>query len=128
MKTKDGYVQGYNAQSVATGDQIVTAADVTDEHNDYAQLHFVIAARTRRWPTLTWTSTSYRGQRAAARGGDLGRQDGPQGLHEGRSGGLSEATAHHRPRLRPAKDGRRARRFMRRSKASPQSEWNLLKL
>ena len=44
MKTKDGYVQGYNAQAVATEDQIVVAAEVTDEHNDSAQLHPMIAA------------------------------------------------------------------------------------
>ncbi|MPY86260.1 MAG: transposase, partial [Actinophytocola sp.] len=39
-----GYVQGYNAQAVATEDQIVVAAEVTDEHNDHAQLHPMIAA------------------------------------------------------------------------------------
>ena len=44
MKTKDGYLQGYNAQAVATEDQIVVAAEVTDEHNDNAQLHPMIAA------------------------------------------------------------------------------------
>ena len=44
MKTKDGYLQGYNAQAVATEDQIVVAAEVTDEHNDQAQLHPMIAA------------------------------------------------------------------------------------
>ncbi len=44
MKTKDGYVQGYNAQAVATEDQIVVAAEVTDEHNDQAQLHPMITA------------------------------------------------------------------------------------
>lgn len=44
MKTKDGYVQGYNAQAVATEDQIVVAAEVTEEHNDHAQLHPMIAA------------------------------------------------------------------------------------
>ncbi len=44
MKTKDGYVQGYNAQAVATEDQIVVAVEVTDEHNDQAQLHPMIAA------------------------------------------------------------------------------------
>lgn len=47
MKTKDGYVQGYNAQAVATEDQIVVAAEVTDEHNDHAQLHPMIAATNR---------------------------------------------------------------------------------
>lgn len=44
MKTKDGYVQGYNAQAVATGDQIVVAAEVIDEHTDHGQLHPMIDA------------------------------------------------------------------------------------
>jgi len=44
MKTKDGYLQGYNAQAVATEDQIVVAAEVADEHNDHAQLHPMIMA------------------------------------------------------------------------------------
>jgi transposase len=44
MKTKDGYVQGYNAQAVANEDQVVVAAQVTDEHNDHAQLHPMIKA------------------------------------------------------------------------------------
>lgn len=44
MKTKSGYVQGYNAQAVATEQQIVVAAEVTDEHTDYHQLHPMIAA------------------------------------------------------------------------------------
>jgi len=30
LKTKDGYVQGYNAQGVATTDQFVIAAEVTN--------------------------------------------------------------------------------------------------
>ncbi|WP_198016981.1 transposase [Nocardioides sp. CF8] len=47
MKTKDGYVQGYNAQAVATEDQIVVAAEVTDVHNDHARLHPMIAATNR---------------------------------------------------------------------------------
>ncbi|MGH3847378.1 MAG: transposase, partial [Pseudonocardiaceae bacterium] len=44
MKTKSGFVQGYNAQAVATEEQIVVAAEVTDEHTDYRQLHPMIVA------------------------------------------------------------------------------------
>lgn len=44
MKSKDGYVQGYNAQAVASEDQVVVAAEVTDEHTDHAQLHPMIKA------------------------------------------------------------------------------------
>jgi transposase len=56
MKTQGGYVQGYNAQAVATEDQIVVAAEVTDEHNDHGQLHPMIAATTSRWPTPASTT------------------------------------------------------------------------
>lgn len=38
MKTRAGYVQGYNAQAVATEAQIIIAADVTNEENDQKQL------------------------------------------------------------------------------------------
>lgn len=39
MKTRDGYVQGYNAQAVVTEDQIIIAAEVTQDCNDLGQLH-----------------------------------------------------------------------------------------
>lgn len=38
MKTRRGFVQGYNAQAVVTPDQIILAADVTTEANDVRQL------------------------------------------------------------------------------------------
>jgi len=38
MKTRRGWVQGYNAQAVVTPGQIVLAADVTTEANDVRQL------------------------------------------------------------------------------------------
>src|SRR3954465_8452496 len=38
MKTRRGWVQGYNAQIVVTRDQIILAADVTPEANDSQQL------------------------------------------------------------------------------------------
>jgi transposase len=44
MKTRRGYVQGYNAQAVATADQIIVAAEVTQEENDVDQLHPMLAA------------------------------------------------------------------------------------
>lgn len=34
MKAPGGYVQGYNAQAVVTADQVIVAAEVTNEHND----------------------------------------------------------------------------------------------
>jgi hypothetical protein len=42
MKTKDGWVQGYNAQAMVNEDQVVVGAEVTDEQNDAAQLHPMI--------------------------------------------------------------------------------------
>jgi transposase len=38
MKTRSGYVQGYNAQVVVTKQQIIVACDVTQEENDQGQL------------------------------------------------------------------------------------------
>ena len=39
MKTKSGYLQGYNSQAVVTEAQIIIAAEVTNEENDVNQLH-----------------------------------------------------------------------------------------
>jgi transposase len=47
MKTRRGYVQGYNAQAVATVDQIIVAAEVTTQENDVAQLHPMLAATAK---------------------------------------------------------------------------------
>jgi transposase len=44
MKTRRGYVQGYNAQAVATAAQIIVAAEVTPAENDVGQLHPMLAA------------------------------------------------------------------------------------
>jgi transposase len=44
MKTRRGFIQGYNAQAVATSDQIIVAAEVTIEENDIGQLHPMLAA------------------------------------------------------------------------------------
>jgi len=39
MKTRNGYLQGYNAQAMVTKEQIIVAAEVTQEQNDVNQLH-----------------------------------------------------------------------------------------
>ena len=44
MKTKRGYLQGFNAQAVATGDQIIVAAEVCNDGGDTHQLRPMIAA------------------------------------------------------------------------------------
>jgi len=42
MKTRSGYVQGYNSQAVVTEEQIIIAAEVTNQENDVNQLHPMI--------------------------------------------------------------------------------------
>jgi len=37
QKTSKGYIQGYNAQAVATEDQIIVACDLVNEANDFHQ-------------------------------------------------------------------------------------------
>jgi len=39
MKTRTCYVQGYNAQAAVTAEQIIVAAELTQEENDVNQLH-----------------------------------------------------------------------------------------
>ncbi len=39
MKTRSGYVQGYNGQAVVTEEQVVVAAELTTQENDIRQLH-----------------------------------------------------------------------------------------
>jgi hypothetical protein len=43
MKSRKGYLQGYNAQAVVTADQIILATDVTNQANDVRQLAPMIA-------------------------------------------------------------------------------------
>jgi transposase len=42
MKTRSGYVQGYNAQAAVSEDQIIIAAELTQDANDQHQLHPMI--------------------------------------------------------------------------------------
>lgn len=44
MKTRSGYVQAYNAQAAVTEEQIIVAAEVTQEANDVRQLHPMMAS------------------------------------------------------------------------------------
>jgi len=39
-----GYLQGYNAQAVANENQVILAAEVTNDQNDFGRLHPMIAA------------------------------------------------------------------------------------
>jgi len=44
MKTRQGYVQGYNAQAIVSEDQIIVAVGVTQEANDVQQLEPMLQA------------------------------------------------------------------------------------
>lgn len=44
MKTTDSYVQGYNAQAVATEEQVVIAAEITTSTVDWSQLDPMVSA------------------------------------------------------------------------------------
>jgi hypothetical protein len=44
MSSSKGFLQGHNARTVANEDQVVVAAEVTDEQNDLGQLHSMIEA------------------------------------------------------------------------------------
>lgn len=39
MKTREGYVQGYNAQAAVTREQVIIAEEVTQDRNDVKRLH-----------------------------------------------------------------------------------------
>ena len=47
MKTQAGTVQGYNAQAVATEDQFIVAAEITNETNDVSAFQPLISAAKR---------------------------------------------------------------------------------
>lgn len=44
LKTRSGYAQGFNAQAACTDDQIIMAADVTDQENDQGLYHPMMAS------------------------------------------------------------------------------------
>jgi transposase len=165
MKTQGGYVQGYNAQAVATEDQMVVAAEVTDEHNDHAQLHPMIAATNqsladagiddRAGQLLADAGYCSEDNLAGLTGQDpdcliatrnTRRNPQPRNGRRGRlpadvtpvekmdrkvSNKAGRAVYRKRqhiiePVFGQTKDARGARRFMRRGKAPPASEWKLL--
>ena len=48
MKTRHGYVQGYNAQAVVTKEQVIVAAEVTQQQNDVRQLHPMLERTSKK--------------------------------------------------------------------------------
>jgi hypothetical protein len=63
MKTRDGFVQGYNAQAVVTEQQIVLAAEITTSTVDWSQLEPMVNAAIAE---LEQTGASTRPQIALA--------------------------------------------------------------
>lgn len=60
MKTRQGFVQGYNAQLAVTAEQIVIAADVTQQENDKLQLQPMVKqarANVAALATVTFIGT-----------------------------------------------------------------------
>ena len=66
MKTRQGYVQGYNVQAVVSQDQIIVAVGVTQEANDVQQLKPMLQTLER---TLAAASIEERPKRALADAG-----------------------------------------------------------
>jgi transposase len=52
MKTRSGFVQGYNAQAVVDQGQVVVAAELTNEQNDIGQLQTMIGKATQELVTV----------------------------------------------------------------------------
>ena len=44
MKTRQGHIQGYNAQAIVTADQCIVSAEITQEENDVHQLKPMLSA------------------------------------------------------------------------------------
>lgn len=52
MKTQRSYVQGYNAQAVVTAEQLIVAAELTQQANDIHQLHPMLAQAQENLQTI----------------------------------------------------------------------------
>jgi transposase len=67
MKNPKGFLQGYNAQAAATKDQIIVAAEVTQDQNDQHQLHPMVekvidnlkAAGEKKLPKVALADAGY---------------------------------------------------------------------
>jgi Transposase DDE domain len=128
LHTRNGTVQGYNAQAVTTLEQVIVAAELTCEANDVHQLKPMLQA------TATTLAAAGIGQRPKAALADSGYwsidnlttlPDAPELLippaRHGRQG---------KPRVEPVfgqlKEQQGARRFLRRGLRACNAEWKLL--
>lgn len=50
LKTAGGFIQGYNAQAAVTADQVVVAAEVTNQSHDQDQFEPMITTVQATWP------------------------------------------------------------------------------
>jgi len=49
MKTRQGHVQGFNAQAIVTAGQCIVSAEITQEENDVHQLEPMLAVLEATW-------------------------------------------------------------------------------
>jgi len=164
LHARKGRVQGYNAQAVTTLEQVIVAAELTQDANDFQQLHPMVsataatlaaagiaqrpgtlAADSGYWSIANLTQTPDAPQLLIppARHGNHGqpRKDGRRS--ESKSDGLRAAMtaklrsedgkacyAKRKETVEPVfgqiKDGRGARRFLRRGLPACKAEWKLL--
>jgi hypothetical protein len=114
VHSRNGWVQGYNAQAVTTCEQVIVAAELTQHTSDLQQLRPMLAATTA---TLQAAGIPSDGLRAAMTA-RLASADG------------TALYALRRQTIEPVfgqiKDNRGARRFTRRGLAACEAEWRLL--
>jgi hypothetical protein len=94
LHTRNGTVQGYNAQAVTTLNQLVVAAELTDEANDVHQLE----------PMLKATATTLAAARIDDRPGTLLADSGYWSIAN-----LTEVEGAPEPLIPPAKHGRQGK-------------------
>jgi transposase len=140
LKTTRGWVQGYNAQAVVTGEQIVLAAEISTESLDTVTDRLdIVLADAGYWTNSAIEALAAEGlQPLVAPDADRRKEPRP-----GRRGGLYDFMRHvlaterggelYRRRqatIEPVfgqiKSNRGADRFLRRGRSAVRSEWRLL--
>jgi hypothetical protein len=137
VKTPRGWVQGYNAQAVATEGQIVIAAELTNSSADFGQLGPLVDAGY--WHHVQMQSLAAEGLQvlvppdANKRKGTRPGWDGGFYAFMRRVLATPAGAAHYRrrpaiiePVFADVKFNRRIDRFLRRGRAACRSEWRLI--
>src|SRR6266498_804426 len=141
LHTRKGRVQGYNAQAVTTCEQVIVAAELTQDANDFQQLQPMLTATAA---TLAAAGIAERPDTLAADSGywsianlteipnapellipppKHGRHGRPREDGKARYAKRKETVE---PVFGQIKDGRGARRFLRRGLRACEAEWKLL--